>query len=235
VIIGHTNEPEYKKLQNNELMEAFRDRTIKIDIPYNTQARRRDPDLREGLQRRSVPGKHIAPHTLETAAMWAVLTRLEEPKKANLTLLQKLKLYNGKTLPGFTEDNVKELREESPARRHGGHLAALHPGQDLQRAGQREQPRSINPFMVMNELESGLDHHSLINERGDQEALPRLLTVVGRVRGHHQERGPARDLAPTRRPSSGSAATTSTTSRPTRRRRRSRTPTPARTRSRTSG
>jgi hypothetical protein len=35
VIIGHTNEPEYKKLQNNELMEAFRDRTIKIDIPYN--------------------------------------------------------------------------------------------------------------------------------------------------------------------------------------------------------
>jgi serine protein kinase len=41
------------------------------------------------------------------AAMWAVLTRLEEPKKANLTLLQKLKLYNGKSLPGFTEDNIK--------------------------------------------------------------------------------------------------------------------------------
>ncbi|HHI79888.1 MAG TPA: serine protein kinase, partial [Planctomycetes bacterium] len=35
VIIGHTNEPEYRKLQSNELMEAFRDRTIKIDIPYN--------------------------------------------------------------------------------------------------------------------------------------------------------------------------------------------------------
>ena len=46
--------------------------------------------------------------------MWAVLTRLEEPKKAQITLLQKLKLYGGKTLPGFTEDNVKELREESP-------------------------------------------------------------------------------------------------------------------------
>jgi len=35
VILGHTNEPEYKRLQSNELMEAFRDRTIKIDIPYN--------------------------------------------------------------------------------------------------------------------------------------------------------------------------------------------------------
>ena len=38
VIIGHTNEPEYRKLQNNELMEAFRDRTLKIDVPYNIAA-----------------------------------------------------------------------------------------------------------------------------------------------------------------------------------------------------
>jgi serine protein kinase len=35
VILGHTNEPEYKRLQSNEMMEAFRDRTIKIDVPYN--------------------------------------------------------------------------------------------------------------------------------------------------------------------------------------------------------
>ncbi|MGE0616780.1 MAG: serine protein kinase, partial [Bacteriovoracia bacterium] len=37
VIIGHTNEPEFKKLQSNEFMEALRDRTVKIDIPYNTK------------------------------------------------------------------------------------------------------------------------------------------------------------------------------------------------------
>src|SRR5207244_7361307 len=37
VILGHTNEPEYKKLQTNELMEAFRDRTVKIDIPYDVR------------------------------------------------------------------------------------------------------------------------------------------------------------------------------------------------------
>ena len=37
VIIGHTNEAEYKKLLNNEFMEALRDRTIKIDIPYITR------------------------------------------------------------------------------------------------------------------------------------------------------------------------------------------------------
>src|SRR5262249_16814628 len=34
VILGHTNEPEYRRLQSNEFMEALRDRTVKIDIPY---------------------------------------------------------------------------------------------------------------------------------------------------------------------------------------------------------
>ncbi len=50
VILGHTNEAEYKKLLNNEFMEALRDRTIKIDIPYITKAERGGPHLREGLQ-----------------------------------------------------------------------------------------------------------------------------------------------------------------------------------------
>ena len=39
VILGHTNEPEYRRLQNNEFMEALRDRTVKIDIPYVTRLR----------------------------------------------------------------------------------------------------------------------------------------------------------------------------------------------------
>ena len=51
VILGHTNEPEYKRLQNNELMEAFRDRTVKIDVPYNTRLAGRGEDLRARLQR----------------------------------------------------------------------------------------------------------------------------------------------------------------------------------------
>ncbi|MBI5366423.1 MAG: serine protein kinase, partial [Planctomycetes bacterium] len=112
VIIGHTNEPEYKRLQNNELMEAFRDRTLKIDVPYNLKLDNEIKIYERDYNKEKVKGKHIAPHTVEICSMWAVLSRLEEPKKANLTLLQKLKLYNGKTLPGFTEDNIKELMEE---------------------------------------------------------------------------------------------------------------------------
>ena len=178
VIIGHTNEPEYKKLQSNEFMEALRDRTVKIDVPYVTRLADEILIYQKDYNSRKVRGKKIAPHTLEVAAMWAVLTRLEEPKNAGLTLLQKLKLYNGKTLPGFTEDNIKELREE--AEREGMHGISPRYVQDkISNAlvGYADA-RSVNPFMVLNELEAGLKHHSLINNDDIRKHYKHLLSVV---------------------------------------------------------
>ena len=162
VIVGHTNEPEYNRLQNNELMEAFRDRTIKIDIPYNLRLQNEVRIYEKDFGRKHVPGKHIAPHTLEIAAMWALLTRLEEPKKANLSLLQKLKLYNGKSLPGYTRDNIRELREE--AAREGMEGISPRYIQDKISNVLVRDHSCINPFMILNELEDGLDHHSLISD-----------------------------------------------------------------------
>jgi serine protein kinase len=178
VIVGHTNEPEYKKLQSNEFMEALRDRTVKIDVPYVTRLSDEIQIYEKDYNTRKVRGKRIAPHTLEVAAMWAVLTRLEEPKNAGLTLLQKLKLYNGKTLPGFTEDNIKELREE--AEKEGMHGISPRYVQDKISNALVGYPdaRSVNPFMVLNELESGLKHHSLINNDEVRKHYKHLLSVV---------------------------------------------------------
>ncbi|MDX2199092.1 MAG: serine protein kinase [Phycisphaerae bacterium] len=186
VILGHTNEPEYKKLQSNELMEAFRDRTIKIDIPYNTRLSDEVKIYEKDFSTQKVRGVHIAPHTIEVAAMWAVLTRLQEPKKAGLTLLQKLKLYDGKSIPGFTEDSVKELRGE--AGREG--MQGISPRYIQDKISnalvseQAQQDRCVNPFMVMNELEEGLSHHSLIN---DEETKKRYRELLGVVREEYED------------------------------------------------
>ena len=204
-------------------MEALRDRTVKIDIPYITKLKEEVKIYEKDFNPERIRGKHIAPHTLEMAAMWAVLTRLEEPKKHNLTLLQKLKLYNGKTLPGFTEDNVKELRKEAAARGHGRHLArATSRTRSPTRWSSDKGEGCVNPFMVLNELESGLRHHSLITQRGAAQAhTASCWPCEAGVRGHRQERGPARHRRRRGRDRQALRATTSTTSRPTRRRRRS--------------
>ncbi len=178
VIIGHTNEPEYRKLQHNEFMEALRDRTVKIDIPYITKLSEEIKIYEKDYNPARIKGKHIAPHTLEMAAMWAVLTRLEEPKKADLTLLQKLRLYNGKTLPGFTEDNVKELRKEATREGMDG-ISPRYIQDKISNALVSDKGEGcINPFMVLNELESGLRHHSLITSEELRKRYRDLLGVV---------------------------------------------------------
>jgi serine protein kinase len=178
VIIGHTNEPEYKRLQSNELMEAFRDRTVKIDVPYNTVLDNEIKIYEKDFTKERV-NKHIAPHTVEIAAMWAILTRLEEPKRGGLTLLQKLKLYNGKSLPGFTEDNIRELRSEAQATK-GCAASALATSRTRSATPSSTTPTTdtVNPFMVMNELEQGLKHHSLITSEDVKKRYRELLGVV---------------------------------------------------------
>ena len=176
VIIGHTNEPEYRKLQSNEFMEALRDRTIKIDVPYITKWHEEAKIYAKDFNSRRV-AKHIAPHTLEMAAMWAVLTRLEQPKKHNLTLLQKLKLYDGKTLPGYTEDNVKELRKTAVREGLEG-ISPRYVQDKISNALVRDSGDSINPFMVLNELEGGLKQHSLISDEDTRKHYRDLLGVV---------------------------------------------------------
>ncbi len=178
VILGHTNEPEFKRLQNNEFMEALRDRTVKIDVPYVTRLRDEIRIYEKDFNAERVKGKHIAPHTVEVAAMWAVLTRLTPPKHASLSLLQKMKLYNGKTLPGFTEDNIIDLKREAPYEgMHGispryiqdkiSNALVVHPDED-----------NINPFMVMKELEDGLRHHALITDEETLRHYKELIAVV---------------------------------------------------------
>src|SRR6516162_2453905 len=178
VILGHTNEPEFKKLENNEFMEALRDRTVKIDVPYITKLTEEQKIYEKEFNERRIKGKHIAPHTLEMAAMWAVLTRLEEPKKHNLTVLQKLKLYNGKTLPNFTEDNIKELRKESSREGLEG-ISPRYVQDKISNALVSDKGEGcINPFMVLNELEAGLKGHSLITSDEMRKRFRELLTTV---------------------------------------------------------
>ncbi|MEX2169407.1 MAG: serine protein kinase [Pirellulales bacterium] len=178
VIIGHTNEPEYRRLQNNEFMEALRDRTVKIDVPYVTTLADEQRIYEKDYNKRTVKGKHIAPHTIEMAAMWAILTRLEEPKHAGLTRLQKLKLYNGKTLPGFTDENIKELRDQATSEGMLGISPRYVQDKISNALVAHPEARSVNPFMVLNELEAGLKHHSLINHEETKQEYRELLSVV---------------------------------------------------------
>ncbi len=187
VIIGHTNEPEFRRLQDNEFMEALRDRTIKIDVPYITRWTEETKIYKKDFNSKRLRGVTIAPHTIEMAALWVILTRLEKPKKANLTRLQKLKLYDGQSVANFNEDNVKELRKE--AKREGLNGISPRYVQDkISNAivlAQQLNRGSVDALFVLRELESGLKQHALL--ANNEEARNEYKELIDVVRKEYEE------------------------------------------------
>jgi serine protein kinase len=173
VLIGHTNNPEYEKLRANQSMEALRDRTVRVDVRYLLQWSK---ELKI-LEHYYGPGRvrqHVAPHTLEIAAKWVTLTRLQDDKDNKLSLVDKMKLYDGESLPGYTEDSVKELRDKYPDEGMFGGVSCRYVQDKISNCLSSHHDY-INPFMVMNEIREGLDTSSLFT---DKEDVHRYLTCV---------------------------------------------------------
>jgi len=112
VIIAHCNEAEWNKFKSEHTNEAILDRIVRINIPYSLEYEQ-EVKIYKKLIDRSDYDYHIAPHTLEIAAMFAVLSRLKSSNKVDP--LTKMKIYNGEEIveKGLIKKvDIKDLREE---------------------------------------------------------------------------------------------------------------------------
>jgi serine protein kinase len=167
VILGRTNSPEYKRVKSNEKMEAFNDRTRTIDIPYVLRKSDEEKIYRKFFGTNRVWGKHIAPHTLEMAALWAVLTRLEEPS-ADISILQKAKIYDGESIPNRTVD-VKKLLDEAKGKEGFSGVSPRYVIDMISKALVNDVEGCINPYRVLAMLEDNLPYHPSIDENRIEE------------------------------------------------------------------
>jgi serine protein kinase len=113
VIAAHSNEAEWQKFRADHTNEAILDRIVVIKVPYNLRLSEEVKIYRKIIQQSDFRA-HIAPHTLEVASMFALLSRLESTAKCDL--MTKLKIYNGEEVieKGRTKKiDINELREET--------------------------------------------------------------------------------------------------------------------------
>jgi len=116
-IVAHSNEAEWKKFKSDHTNEAILDRIVVVKVPYNLRLSEEVKIYRKIIGRSNFSAQ-IAPHTIELASKFAILTRLEATNKCDL--MTKLKLYNGEEVveKGKTKKiDAAELREE--AKREG--------------------------------------------------------------------------------------------------------------------
>src|SRR5947207_5524553 len=116
-IVAHSNEAEWQKFRADHTNEAILDRIVVVKVPYNLRLSE-EVKIYQKIIRNSDFRAHVAPHTLELASMYAILSRLEPTSKCDL--MTKLSLYNGEEVveKGRTKKiDVQELKED--AKREG--------------------------------------------------------------------------------------------------------------------
>jgi len=190
VIVGRTNMPEYKDKKGDEKMEAFNDRTKRIDFPYVLSYEQEADIYRKMLGNADVPDIHVEPHAMEMAGLFGVLTRTEEPDAETIDLLQKAKAYNGEVDEGDDVD-IKKLREEGDqAADIGEGMEGVSPrfiGDEIAEAIMDSKHRGrdfLSPLTVFNFFEENLEHHGSIPE----ENFERYYRYLETVREEYKER-----------------------------------------------
>ncbi len=182
IILGHTNHEEFVKLQNNEFMKAFRDRTERIDIPYNTKLTHEINIYNRDYNARTV-AKHIAPFTKDIPSIFSILSRLVEPKESKsgtVNLMQKLQLYDGKRLPQYSEEVVRKLKAEGELLEEG--MDGISPRfiQDALAYGaaSEEDQKCVNPFIVLRKIRDRMGVHGNITSEEQLANLRKYLEMA---------------------------------------------------------
>jgi serine protein kinase len=183
VILSHTNENEYISFAGNRKSEALQDRIILVRVPYNLRVSQEERIYDKLLNQSEVlRNVHIAPNTLRVAAMFAVMTRLEEPKRQNVDIVKKMKLYDGEDVEGYKSKDVRELKDETVREGMDG-ISPRYIINRLSSALVRDGVTCINPIDALRAIKDGFEQHTGISP--DQRE--RYLNLISASRKEYDE------------------------------------------------
>ncbi|KIL22077.1 hypothetical protein B4134_0984 [Bacillus safensis] len=182
LIVAHTNETEYRSFISNKKNEALHSRIIVMPIPYNLKVTEEERIYHKMISESDVSDVHIAPHTLKVAAMFSILTRLKEPKRSDIDLVKKMRLYDGESVEGFQSVDIDEMKKEF----HDEGMSGIDPRYVINRISStiiRKNMESINALDVLRSLKEGLDQHPSISS----EERERYLNFISIARKEYDD------------------------------------------------
>lgn len=182
LIVAHTNETEYRSFISNKKNEALHSRIIVMPVPYNLKVSEEERIYEKMIAESDVADVHIAPHTLKVAAMFSILTRLKEPKRSDIDLVKKMRLYDGESVEGYNSVDVEDMKKEY----NDEGMSGIDPRYVINRISStiiRKNMESINSLDVLRSLKEGLDQHPSISSE-DRE---RYLNFISAARKEYDD------------------------------------------------
>lgn len=188
-VVAHTNEYEYNSYFGNKENEAMIDRIFVVRVPYNLRVSDEIKIYDKLIGQSEVQDEgvdltrmHIAPNTLSVASMFAVMSRLKPSKKSGLSLMTKMKLYDGEKQVGdWDQKHVRELHDEY----QDEGMSGVSPRFIINRISSalvRGGKNCVNPIDVLRALRDGLGEYT-----SNDEDRRRLLGFIDEVRKEFDE------------------------------------------------
>ncbi|WP_010272290.1 PrkA family serine protein kinase [Paenibacillus senegalensis] len=182
LIVAHTNESEYRSFIANKKNEALQSRMIVMPIPYNLKVSEEEKIYSKLIEQSDMKHIHIAPHALRSAAIFSILTRLKESKKQGMDLVKKMRMYDGESVEGYKDNDLKEMQNEFIEEGMSG----VDPRYVINRISSaliRHDVQCINALDVLRAIKDGLDQHPSIT----REERERYLNYISVARKEYDE------------------------------------------------
>ncbi len=151
IILAHSNEAEWNKFKSDHTNEAILDRIVKVEVPYCLELDQ-EVKIYKKILKKSNYRAHIAPHTIEVASMFAIISRLNESNKVDM--VSKMKVYNGEEIiqkDATQKIDIKELREEAGREGYKG-ISTRFIMKAIDNALSESEHDCINPIILLETL-----------------------------------------------------------------------------------
>jgi len=114
-IVAHTNLAEFRKFLQEPENEALLDRMVIIQVPY-TLSYKEEARVYEKLTSSTQAFRevHLDPHALHVAAVFSVLSRLQEGDEREADAAKKVRLYAGEDVEGTAQSEAQKMHAKSP-------------------------------------------------------------------------------------------------------------------------
>ena len=175
VILAHCNEAEWNRFRSEHTNEAILDRVVKINVPYVLELNQ-EVKIYEKILSKSDFTSHIAPHTIQIASMFSVLSRLRESQKCDL--LTKMKIYNGDDVieqGRIKKVDIKDLKEEASEEGMDG-ISTRFIMKAIDNALSESDKGVITPISVMDSLTRQVKEQII-----DEEFKVKCLEIIQKI------------------------------------------------------
>ena len=176
-IVAHTNLAEFRKFLQEAENEALLDRMVIIQVPY-TLSYKEEARIYKKLTSSTQAFRevHLDPHALHVAAVFAVLTRMQEGEEREAENVKKARLYSGEDVEGVAQSEIAKMHARSPEEGLSG-VSPRFVVNALSNAIIQSQAKSLTTMDVLIALKDAIESDVRIDGKKKRKWVDFLVTA----------------------------------------------------------